>query len=412
MRYVGLIDCDNFFVSCERVFRPSLARRPVVVTSNNEGCAVAMSNEAKTLGITRGLPMFKARAMLRENGVVTVSGNHRLYGNLSARVMATIASIVPEIEIYSIDEAFIHFEETDSDTVEKVAREIVTTVRRDVGIPTSLGVAPTKTLAKIAARLAKKNPALRAVCLLPDEKACQAALEQTAVKDVWGIGRRLAVKLNMVGIDKAADLARLPKSRAERLLNIAGLRTWRELNGEPCVITDPEAAVRKQVCTTRTFSPSVTTIEKLEEAISRFMTTASRKLRRQKSAAKSISVFLQTNTYRKDQPQYCNSAYRLLEEPTGDQMTLIKQSLDALHEIYRDGLHYRRAGVIITDTIPIEAVQPSLFSSPEDRDKRRRLNTVIDTLNTEAALQDKIRVATIPSTTADPTIPDDLLPPS
>lgn len=389
----GLIDCNNFFVSCERVFNPALSGRPVVVASNNDGCAVALSNEAKSLGLKRGMPLFKVRELLRRNNVITLSGNHRLYGDLSARVMATIESVVPDIEVYSIDEAFISFPDADITATEATAREIVRRVRRNVGIPTSLGVAPTKTLAKVAARFAKKYPGYRAVCLIDNETRRRKALELIEIDEIWGIGRRLASRLRQVGIRKAIDFADLTREEAGRLVNVIGMRTWEELNGVACVERDPEYQVRKQICTTRTFTPSVTGLPELEEAISGFMTIASRKLRRQESAAKGVSVFIQTNTYRTDIEQYYNSAYSPLEEPTNDQMTLIGMSVKLLRSIYRRGLLYRRAGVYITETVPLEGVQPGLFVSPEEREKRRRLNVLVDRLNSNPMYFDKLRIA-------------------
>lgn len=389
----GLIDCNNFFVSCERVFNPALIGKPVVVASNNDGCAVALSNEAKALGLKRGIPLFKVRDLVKRNNVITLSGNHRLYGDLSARVMATIESVVPDIEVYSVDEAFMSFPDTRIEDTERTAREIVRRVRRNVGIPTSLGVAPTKTLAKVAARFAKKYPGYRSVCLIDNELRRRKALELTEIDDVWGIGRRLAARLRQVGISRAVEFADLTKDEVQRLVNVVGQRTWQELNGVACVERDPEYQVRKQICTTRTFTPSVRELPELEEAVSGFMTIASRKLRRQGSAAKGVSVFVQTNTYRTDLEQYYNSAYRQLEEPTNDQMTLISTCIDLLRSIYRPGLLYRRAGVFITETIPLEGVQPGLFISPEDREKRRRLNEIIDRLNVNPMFFDKLRVA-------------------
>lgn len=394
MGLVGLIDCNNFFVSCERVFAPSLAGKPVVVAGNNGGCVVAMSEEAKKIGITRGLPIFQSRELIRRHDVVTIPGNHRLYGDISARVMSTIESVVPDIEVYSIDEAFIHFPEMEAREVEELARRIVTKVRRDVGIPTSLGIAQTKTLAKIAARIAKKEPAHRAVYMIDTDLRRREALEKMEVGDIWGIGRHLVERLKKIGIVRALNFADISATEIGRILNVTGRRTWSELNGVACVEKDPEAEIRKQICTTRTFSPSVESLEELQASISLFMAKASRKLRRQHSAAKAISVFIQTNSYAKDSQQYCNSAYRQFEEPTSDQLTLVRFSLDALGEIYREGLSYRRAGVIITDTIPQEAVQPSLFSSVEQREKLRRLNLTVDRMNSGADLRDKIRVAT------------------
>ncbi len=393
MKLVGLIDCNNFFVSCERVFAPALVGRPVVVAGNNGGCVVAMSGEAKALGIMRGLPVFKARDLMRRHDVVVIPGNHRLYGDLSARVMSTIESVGTDIEVYSIDEAFIHFPDMEPENVEKMAREIVIKVRRDVGIPTSLGIAPTKTLAKVAARVAKKNPAQRAVYMIDSEERRRDALRKMEVGDIWGIGRHLVARLKKIGIGSALEFADMPESDIRRVVNVTGQRTWRELNGVACVEKDPEADVKKQICTTRTFASSVSDLPQLRELVSLFMSKASLKLRRQRSAAKGISVFIQTNSYLKDSRQYCNSVYRQLEEPTNDQLTLVSQSIDALDDIYREGLSYRRAGVIITDIIPQEAIQPTLFSSADDRAKRNRLNDSVDHINSMSEIHDKIRVA-------------------
>ena len=394
MRYVGLIDCNNFFVSCERVFAPSLDGKPVVVAGNNDGCVVAMSGEAKSIGITRGLPVFQMRELVERHRVTILPGNHRLYGNLSARVMATIASILPDLEVYSIDEAFVHFPPGATlEDAEAIGRRIVTAVRRNVGIPSSMGIAETKTLAKVAAGIAKRDPSLRGVYILDSVERRREILSRIPVGSIWGIGRKLVDKLKKAGIELAADFADTPREVVERLMNVNGQRTWRELNGEPCVDKDPEAPVKKQICTTRSFSPSLTSRERLEESITRFMENASRKLRRQNSVTKGISVFIQTNTFRKDLPQYCNSAYRQFEEPTNDQLTLVKTALDALDSIFREGLRYRRAGVIITETIPLEGMQPSLFSSVDDREKRLRLNSRVDSLNRNPLTADKIHIA-------------------
>ena len=389
----GLIDCNNFFVSCERVFDPSLMRRPVVVMSNNDGCAVAMSNEAKALGIGRGVPIFKVRDIIRRNGVVTLSGRHRLYGDMSSRVMATVESIVPEVEVYSIDEAFFRFPEGNDSLHEDMAREIVRRVRRWTGIPTSLGIAPTRTLAKIAARFAKKYPAYRAVCAINNEEKRRKALALTGVEDVWGIGRRLCQRLKPYGIETALDFAEMPRHSVERIVNVTGVRTWSELNGIACIDADPENAAQKQICTSRSFSPSVTELSDLKGAVASFMTVASRKLRRQGAFAAGISVFIHTNEFRTDLPQYRNSAYRELEEPANDFLVLVKEAVAALESIYRPGMLYRRAGVYITDIMDADKVQPGLFTSAEDRAKRRRLMQLVDTLNASPATCNSVRLA-------------------
>ncbi len=390
----GLIDCNNFFVSCERIFRPELEGRPVVVMSNNDGCAVSMSNEAKALGITRGKPMFEVRDIIKRHNVATISGNHRMYGDISARVMSTIGSVAGDVEIYSIDEAFIQFPNLDNEGIQAMAREIVRRVHRWTGIPTSLGIAPTRTLAKVAAGFAKKYPSYRNVCAIDnDEKRCKA-LSLIDIESVWGVGRRLGARLRRYGIVKAIDFADLPETQVGTIVNLTGHRTWKELNGFPCIEADAESGVRrKQISTTRTFSPCKTGLEALEEAVASFMAIAARKLRLQDSCATGISVFIQTNQYRPELEQYVNSVYRRMSEPTADSMTLIKEAMAALHEIYRPGLLYRRAGVHITDIVSSGEVQHSLFSSVDDRNRRERLMKTMDALNTSPRTYNMLRTA-------------------
>lgn len=378
----GLIDCNNFFVSCERIFRPDLEGVPVVVMSNNDGCAVAMSNEAKALGITRGRPIFEIREIIRRYNVITLSGNHRRYGDISSRVMAAVESLVGNVEVYSIDEAFIYFPPGTNEEHEELARQIVRRVRRWTGIPTSIGIAQTRTLAKVAARFAKKYPGYRSVCAISNEEKRRKALELTDISDVWGIGRRLRDKLRASGIFRASDLADFPLERVTHLMNIVGQRTWNELNGIACIEADPESGVaRQEISTTRTFSPSLTNLVQIEQAVAAFTSIAARKLRRQGACACGISVFLQTNQYRTELTQYNNSAYRNLPEPTSDTILLIKEAIAALRSIYRKGLLYRRAGVHITDIVPAAGVQLSLFGSPIERKRRINLMKILDCQN-------------------------------
>lgn len=375
----GLIDCNNFYVSCERVFRPDLEGIPVVVMSNNDGCAVAMSNEAKALGITRGRPIFEVREIIRRNNVVTLPGNHRRYGDISSRVMAAIESLVGNVEVYSIDEAFINFPPGNREEHEELARQIVRRIRRWTGIPTSIGIARTRTLAKVAARFAKKYQGYRGVCVIDSEDKRRKALELTDIGDVWGIGRRMRDKLRSIGITKASEFADLKPDNVMHLMNVVGQRTWNELNGIACIDVDPESGVaRQEISTTRTFSPSLTDLAQIEQAVAAFTNIAARKLRRQGSCAGGISVFLQTNQYRTELPQYNNSAYRHLTEPTSDTIQLVKEAVAALRSIYRKGLLYRRAGVHITDIVPASGVQLSLFGSPLERQRRIKLMELLD----------------------------------
>lgn len=391
---IGLIDCNNFFVSCERVFNPGLRTRPVIVLSNNDGCAVAMSNEAKALGIKRGTPLFKIRDIVEANKIVTLSGNHRLYGDMSSRVMATISEIIPEIEIYSIDECFIRFDRWPVDDLAETGHNIVCRVRRNTGIPTSLGIAPTKTLAKIASKFAKKYPGYNSVCIIDNEIKRRKALSMTPVDDVWGIGRRISRKMHAVGIETALDLADMPKERLRRMVNIVGERTWRELNGQPCIEMEMTPPDKKQICCSRSFAQMIFDPEPLYEAIAAFATIAARKLRQQASAAVSLSVFIHTNAFREDMDQYHASNFRILPEPTADTMTITSTAIDALRPIYRRGYGFKKAGIIITEIVPEATIQQSLFGNPNDRLRRRRLMNVVDNINSSTMSRDMVHVAT------------------
>jgi DNA polymerase V len=390
---IGLIDCNNFFVSCERVFDPRLRNRPVIVLSNNDGCAVALSNEAKALGLKRGNPYFQIRSICEANNVAVLSGNHRLYGDMSSRVMATISSITPDIEIYSIDEAFINFDGWDDDKLVEVGREIVRRVRRCTGIPTSLGIAPTKTLAKIAAKFAKKYPGYHAACLINSDEARRKALSLTAINDVWGVGRRLSQRFDNIGITTALQFADMPKEQVGLLMNITGERTWRELNGEPCIDLDMDVPSRRQMCCSRSFGEMITDFDNLSQAIALFSTIISRKLREQGLAAVSISVFIHTNAHREDLEQYFNSAHRQLPEASADTMVISQIATECLRSIFRRGYSYKKAGIIVNEVVPISAIKKSLFADPEERDRRSRLMDVLDSINTTSIAHDTVHIA-------------------
>ena len=378
---IGLIDCNNFFVSCERLFRPDLAGKPVVVMSNNDGCAVAMSNEAKALGIKRGIPIYQIKQLIERHGVVTRSSNHKLYGNISSRVMATIGTIVPDIEIYSIDEAFLDMSYWDGEALEATGRNIVAKVRRDVGIPTSLGIAPTKTLAKIAARFAKKYPAYKGVCIIDNEEKRRKALSLIEIEDVWGIGRRTGKRLRQYNINSALDFADMSLSKVRQLVNITVERTWRELNNEPCVDIKNIEPLNNQICATRSYKKSIEDVEQLKTAISDYCETVALRLRRQGGCAQSVTVFIQTNSFRPELPQHYGSVTIPIEEATDDTLTLTSLAVRAVVSLFRTGYAYRRAGVIVNEIVSKDAVQQSLFSVLGNREKRHRLMQTIDTIN-------------------------------
>ena len=393
MKMWGLIDCNNFFVSCERIFNPSLRGVPVVVLSNNDGCVVALSNEAKALGIPRGEPYFKIKELCDTHNIHVRSGNHRLYSDISARVMSTIGELVDNMEVYSVDEAFLDFGNVPVAELNLLGHEIVRRVRRNVGVPTSLGVAPSKTLAKVAARFAKKYPAYKSVCLIDNEAKRRRALELTDISDVWGIGRRLTRRLANYGITHAIQFADRPEEDVRRMVNIIGQRTWHELNGTPCIPSDVMTDHRKQMCCSRSFANNITSFDKMSEAIALFATMISRRLREQNAAALRVAVFINTNSFREDLPQYCNSAERTLSEASNDTSVIAKAALECLKAIYRDGFGYKRAGIFINEITDERTIQQSLFDSPEDRIRRRRLMQIIDNINSSSLAHDRVHIA-------------------
>ncbi len=390
----GLIDCNNFFVSCERVFNPSLRNRPVVVLSNNDGCVVALSNEAKALGLKRGTPYFQIESLCDRFNIAVLSGNHKMYGDMSSRVMATVAEIVPEMQICSIDEAFAYMDYCPEEELASEGRRIAHRVRRYTGIPVAVGIAPTKTLAKVAARFAKKYPGYHSACVINNDDARRKALELTAIGDVWGVGRKWSKKFFRMGIDNALQFAEMPQERVQSFMNVIGVRTWRELNGTPCHTVETEEQARKQMCCSRSFGSMLREFDELVQAVSLFATILSRKLRESGQAAVSISVFIHTNAHRADMEQYFNSAHRQMPEATSDTMAIVTMAIECLRSIFRKGYYYKKAGVLINELTDAGAVRKSLFADSDDRERRQRLMGVIDTINASSLSHDTVHVAT------------------
>ncbi len=391
----GLIDCNNFFVSCERVFNPTLSGAPVVVLSNNDGCAVALSNEAKSLGLKRGDPYFKIETICESNGVYVFSGNHMLYNDMSKRVVAVLRELVPEVEVYSVDEAFFEVDDADYESLHDLGRNIVKTIRRNTGIPASVGIAPTKTLAKTATKFAKKYAGYKCACVIDNESKRIKALSMTDIADVWGIGRRLAKKLRLSGIQTAFEFASLPEERVNKLLNVTSRRTWMELNGIPCIDIDRVQQARQQICYSRSFSEMISDYDILSQVIASFTAMVSRKLRQEKLYAKTVSVFLQTNRFRDDMEQYGNCAPVTLDEATSDTTILASAAEQALKKVYRPGLFYKRTGVLLTEIIEEGKVQRSLFSDNVMLEKRKELMLIMDRINNKA--RDTINIASAKS---------------
>ena len=380
----ALVDCNNFFVSCERVFRPDLDGRPVVVLSNNDGCVVSRSNEAKSMGIPMGQPFFKIRGLVEAGQLVAFSSNYALYGDLSARVMSLLADAVPRIEIYSIDEAFLHLEGIDPEMVPSLCRDLVDKIKKWVGVPVSIGVAPTKTLAKIASHFAKKHKGYKGVCLMDTDAKRLKALALTPIDDVWGVGRRLAPKMLTKGIKTASDLVQRPREWVGETFNINVLRTWEELQGRPCLEEERDER-RKSICTSRSFADMIEDEKELQLRISDFAAMCARKLRQEGSAAYDVTAFLYTNRFRDDLKQYFPSATIRLEVAASSAQEIIGAALRGFRIVYRSGYQYKKAGVIVSNIVPEDQIQGSLFGFDDVlRHKHDKLSEVMDAVNAAA----------------------------
>ena len=389
----ALVDCNNFFVSCERVFRPDLEGRPVVVLSNNDGCVVSRSNEAKAMGIPMGQPFFKIRSLMDKGQLVAFSSNYALYGDLSSRVMSLLADAVPQIEIYSIDEAFLHLEGIDPEKIPVLCRDLVDKIRKWVGVPVSIGVAPTKTLAKIASHFAKKHKGYNGVCMMETDAKRLKALALTPIDDVWGIGRRLAPKMLARGIKTALDFVHRPREWVGETFNINLVRTWEELQGRACLEEEREER-RKSICTSRSFAEMIEDEKELQLRISDFAAMCARKLRQEGSAAYDVTAFLYTNRFREDLQQYFPSATIRLEVAANSAQEIIGAALRGFRTVYRPGYQYKKAGVIVSGIVSDEEIQGSLFDFDDKlRQKQDKLSEVMDAVNAETAGNSLIRLA-------------------
>jgi len=434
----ALADCNNFFVSCERVFRPDLVGKPVIVLSNNDGCAVSRSNEAKALGIKMGDPLFKIRDIVERNGVAVFSSNFPLYGDMSRRVQEVLSRFSPAVEVYSIDEAFLDlrglgtgdisgrerfpdtiatlgeregptkWEGSTKETVPEastlphspvpgtdfaaLARRISAECWKCTSIPVSVGIAPTKTLAKIASKLCKKYPKLEGGCFLHRPEDIEKVLRQFPVEDVWGIGRRSARKLGPMGIRTAWDFTCLSETQVLRMFHLPGLRTWKELRGVPCIAFEDVIEPKQSICVSRSFVHEISDLAGLREQVANFAYSAAEKLRRQKSYCQELAVFALTNRFREDAPQAFSSALVTLPEPSNDYRVLVSAALRACQRMWNGsdsaaarGLAYKKAGVLL-GRIGQEA-NPSLFvqsDAPigsEAAERNERLSGALDAIS-------------------------------
>ena len=377
----GLVDCNNFFVSCERVFDPRLNGKKVVVLSNNDGCVIARSNEAKAAGIPMGCPAFKIKEYTDPRQVIQLSGRHILYRDLSDRVMNIMTQEVENLQQYSVDEAFFVLPHEDVETSHRVMAELVRKIRQYVGIPVSIGFAPSRTLAKVANHIAKRDRRITdGVYWLVRPEAIDIILRRTAIEDVWGIGRRLSAKLKARGITTAADFVKMPPSLVRSQYSVTLERTQRELMGHDCQIANPVTIAHKTIMTSRTFGKVLTDRDEIADAIVSFAERTARQLRDEGSVAGSVMTYVRGDHFREDLPFYSNSCQLRLDTPTNDTMTIVRQALNAFNNIWRDGFGYRKAGVMALDIEHGGAIQLNVFD-PEDHGKLRRLMTSIDGIN-------------------------------
>ena len=384
----ALVDCNNFYASCERVFNPSLNGRAVVVLSNNDGCCIARSQEAKDIGIKMGAPAFLIDELIEKNNVAVFSSNYTLYGDMSQRVVNTLSDFSPELEVYSIDESFLNLEGLiNIDNYEYGAR-IRNRVRQCTGIPVCVGIAPTKTLAKLANRLAKKMPS--GVYVMDSEEKRIESLQRTEIGDVWGVGGQYAKLLMANNINTAYDFSIAPAFWIKKYMSIVGLRTQKELQGIPCIEMEMTPPDKQNIATTRSFGEMQTELPGISEAVANFASACAAKLRKQKSCANLLTVFVHTNQFRKDLPQYARNRVIRLPVATNDSMELVKYALIGLKSIYKKGYHYKKAGIIVSGLVPENEIMPDFFDEV-NRARQKDAMKVMDSLNLRFG-KEKIKV--------------------
>ena len=377
-----LVDCNNFFVSCERAFQPELEGRPVVVLSNNDGCVVARSNESKAMGIKMGTPFFKVKYLVDQGKLVVRSSNYTLYGDLSARVMSLLSEVAPKLEVYSIDEAFMNMDGVRDEDLPGICRDLIRRIRRWTGIPVSIGIASTKTLSKVANHFAKKYKGYRGVCVIDTDEKMRKALSLTPIDDVWGVGWRGAPKLEEAGIKSALDFVQRPVSWVRDRMGVIGVRTWSELQGIR-MVEEEKIEKRKSICTSRSFANNISDIDELVLRVSDFAGKCAEKLRKEGTAAGTVGIFLYTNRFREDLDQYYPTATVNLDVPANSASEIIRAALKALRYVYKPGYEYKKAGVVVTDIVDSDSIQQVLFGfDGQARERDDKISEVMDKVNT------------------------------
>ena len=383
---IALADCNNFYVSCERVFNPKLKNRPVLVLSNNDGRIIARSNEAKKLGFKMGEPVFKKKEIIKKNKVNIYSTNFSLYGDMSNRVMSILADELQQIEIYSIDEAFLKLNGIEKK--EDYALKIKQKIHKYTGIPISIGIGKTKTLAKIANTIAKQTN--KGVYCIKSIAQTEKILKKTNVCKIWGIGKNISRQLYSFNIYTAEQFRKKDSRWIKKKLSITMLKTQEELNGQQRFILQTRPDKKKNICTSRTFYNEIKSIDDLEKQIATYAMNCAKKLRKQKSSARAITVFIQTNRFKKQQRNFSKSIF--FETPTNDSLEIVKNAIELLLAIYDSGFQYKRAGVVVNKIIPTEKNQINVFD-PIDREKRKKLMEAVDKIN-EKTGKNKIKIGT------------------
>ena len=386
---IALVDCNNFYASCERVFRPDLEKKPIVVLSNNDGCVIARSNEAKKLGIKMGEPAFKKREVFKRNKIKTFSTNFILYGDMSKRVMSILRNNSKEIEIYSIDEAFLECYNEDLNSYGKNLRK---KVKQWTGIPVSVGIAETKVLAKIANHIAKKYRK-SGVFILDSKEIIEKALKFTAIEEIWGIGRNHSRRFKEYGINTAYDLTCIEESWIKKKFSIVVLRIAKELKGIKCLDIESQHKTKKNICTSRSFGNPTSDYNTIKEAISTFAVRCCEKLRKQKTSTSELRIFIYTNPFNPKHRQYYGTKKIQLERATNDNQIIVQEVIKGLQKIYKKGYVYKKAGVIVGNITQENQVQLNLFDQIKNREKYTKISKVIDRINSSMG-RDKLRIAT------------------
>lgn len=358
---VGLLDGNNFYVSCERVFQPQYRNKPCLVLSSNDGCVIARSDEAKILGVKMGVPEFQVKDLIKRYGIHCFSSNYELYDDMSKRMLGLAAHCVQEIELTSVDECFMNLRGYEHLGLYEYGRHIVTYTTRGCGIPVSLGIAPTKTLAKIANHFAKKYPGYKSVCVIDSEEKRIKALKLTPVGDVWGIGKKTGKKLEEIGVKTAYDFTQMNRWRVRKQLTVMGEKTWLELQGEPCFDLELAPPAKKGIQSSATFGKTTSDLKDLRQAVSRHVTRVATKLRQQGSVCRSVMVYIHTNLFNKKQKQYKQSY--ILELPVASNSTtlILKHAFTILDLIFKEEYEYKKAGVILQDITPAGVIQQDML---------------------------------------------------